>query len=82
MFIQALQRGAIKRSSRARSTKVEIVLIDNRDGKWCDGGAPWELACVDHGGSLGSHSRRHATSFMSAPEQWCDECQAIYKKTI
>lgn len=75
MVEQALKRGAIKKISKARSTGTYVVLIDNRDGKWCSGGAPWELACLDHGGSLGSHSRRHATSFMSAPEEWCDKCQ-------
>ena len=61
--------------SKARSTGTRVGLIDNRDQKYCMDGAPWEIVCMDHGGTLGSHSRRRASSWMSAPEEWCDVCQ-------
>jgi hypothetical protein len=76
MLTDAIKRGArVVKISEARSTGAHIALIDNRNGKWCDGGAPWELQCLNHGGSLGSHSRAHALSWMAAPEEWCEACQ-------
>lgn len=68
-------------SRQCRSTGSVINLVDNRDG-WYEAGPDgkaepecrWVTECESHGFYLCHATRALATSFMAAPEEWCEAC--------
>jgi len=65
------------RVTRARSVGSLVALIDNRSEGYEIQGAAWQTQCITHGYDCGHDSKHVAVSWASAPEEWCDECQAL-----
>jgi hypothetical protein len=56
---------------RVRATGTHVSLIYSWDA---DPDQPWETVCEEHGGVCSHQSRAVATSFMSCPDEWCEDC--------
>lgn len=77
-------RVVIERRSRQTGTTVQLVdrgLDDferaearERDGEWLR----WETICIDHGSVCSHLSRAVATSFLSVPGEWCEDCMGLH----
>ena len=59
-------------SRKARSTGTRVYLEDRREDG--DPDQPWETICQEHGGVCSHETRATATSFLSHPEEWCEDC--------
>jgi hypothetical protein len=56
---------------RARSTGTTVALVYNYGG---DPEQPWETICETHGGVCSHETRASASSWLSHPEEWCEDC--------
>ncbi len=66
-------------TSRARSTGAQISLYHAEQAGLCPGGGPWATVCEDHGAILNHESLKLARQWVSAPEEWCEECREKLK---
>ncbi len=64
-----MERIVLERKARATGTRV--YLVHNPDA---DPDQPWETVCEDHGGVCSHQTRSVATSFLSHPDEWCEDC--------
>lgn len=53
---------------RCRATGTLVVLA------WNASDETYETICVDHGGVCSHETRKLAESFLSHPEEWCEDC--------
>ena len=58
----------------ARSTGTHVYLDDRRHDEGGDPTQPWETVCEAHGGVCSHETRTVAESFLSHPEEWCEDC--------
>lgn len=74
------------KSRRNRTTGTVVNLYDNRDGSYevrdfgddrSPEGGTWVTECETHGNYCLHESRRLATAFLAAPEEWCEDCGAV-----
>jgi hypothetical protein len=56
---------------KCRATGTEVALVYNFGG---DNIQPWETVCVDHGGVCSHETRALAESWLSHPDEWCEDC--------
>lgn len=58
---------------KARSTGTTVILNDRGPGgEWGDW--RWETICSEHGGVCSHETRKLAESWISHPEEWCEDC--------
>lgn len=60
----------------ARSTGTLVVLVNGEEAGLDTDGGLWSTICDAHDIVIAHDTRALARSWMSAPEQWCEECQA------
>lgn len=70
--------GGLVEWRKARSTGVRVELLDANDAPDFnpDEGGRWITLCCDHGNFVQHEQQHTAGSFMAAPEEWCEDCQA------
>ena len=67
--------------TRARSTGTLVVLVDNLEAGLDDPTeSRWWLVCDDHAGCCSWEVQADARRFMSAPDEWCPDCQENAKE--
>lgn len=52
-----------------------MLVIDNRDRTFSLDPEDWFNLCDDHGNLVSHRTRKLATDFAAAPEEWCPDCQ-------
>ncbi len=63
------ERQVLRRKARATGTYVALVYAPSADPD-----QPWETICEEHGGVCSHQSRAVATSWLSHPDEWCEDC--------
>lgn len=63
----------IVKERTARSTGTHVYLVD-RGGSDGWGDWRWETVCETHGGVCSHETRALAESWLSHPEEWCEDC--------
>jgi hypothetical protein len=66
-----------RHASFAKSTDTLVVLVNSAE-QGIDHELPWTLICEEHNAIMQFETRAQARSWMSAPEQWCEDCQEAH----
>lgn len=75
---ETLQNEGIVIAHRARSTGTVVGLYDTtKTSQFDPDGGRWATLCEDHSSIVNHETRKTAERFMSAPEEWCEECSEI-----
>ena len=71
---EARSFAGFRSASIARSTGTLVLVLDGEPAGLDTEGGRWQTICDDHGGICSHDTLALASSFASAPEQFCESC--------
>lgn len=74
---EALTWAGVRSASFARSTGTLVVVYDGEEQGMDTEAGRWQTVCEDHAYIASHDTLAIARSFASAPEEFCEPCQAI-----
>lgn len=63
----------------ARSTGTVVLLLNAEEADLDTDGGIWATVCEEHHNLMNHETRALARSWMSSPEQWCEDCGVVYE---
>lgn len=69
-----------RRASFARITGTLVVLVNSAE-QGIDPELPWTLICEEHNAIMQFETRKNAESWMSVPQDWCEDCQGAHYRS-
>lgn len=75
------QNAGAKVSRICRSTGATVTLYDAAQANLDDEDGKWATVCEDHGSIVNHRTWKTAISWLSHPEEWCEDCQKKAKRT-
>ena len=79
-LLDARNFAGYRRASFARSTSTLVVLVSSAE-QGCDPELPWTLICEEHNAIMQFETRKNAESWMSVPQDWCEDCQGAHYRS-
>jgi len=74
--VAAIGLAGLTDTRRARSTGTTVSLYDGEPAGLDTEGGRYQTLCEDHSTVVAHTTLRAARSWLPAPEEWCDACQA------
>jgi hypothetical protein len=67
----------LRAQRRNRTTGTLVGLYDGEPAGMDTEGGRWQTVCEDHGTICSHETMKVAESFLSHPQNWCEDCSAI-----
>ena len=75
------RNGGARYSHRNSKTGTVVTVYDSLSSSMDTDRGRWQVVCEDHASLSCYQTLRVAREWMSYPEEWCEDCAALWRKT-